>query len=133
MDMTYRDTCLPETRVNILQHLFSSLTVPHPSRNIVWLRGQAGSGKSTILNTLVQWFSKLRRRGAFLFWDRNDNINNDPRRVIHTLAYQLACFNPAFAQPLVSRVNMSPSIIRSMSNFAALLRDPSPPLQKGMI
>ena len=113
MDMAYRETCLPETRVDILQHLFSSLTVPHPSRNIVWLRGQAGSGKSTILNTLVQWFSKLRRRGAFLFWDRNDAINNDPRRVIHTLAYQLACFNPIFAEMLASQMEASPDIMKS--------------------
>ena len=43
----YRETCLPETRVDILQDLFISLTVPNPSHNIIWLRGQAGSGKST--------------------------------------------------------------------------------------
>jgi len=126
MDVEHREICLPETRENILQELFVSLTVPDPSHRVIWLRGLAGSGKSTILNTMAQCFSKLHRRGAFLFWDRNDAVNSDPRRVIRTLAYQLACFNPAFAETLVSRVNMSPSIIESPldEQFRCLVEEP---------
>ena len=126
MHTACRETCLPETRVDILQHLFISLTIPYPSHNIIWLRGQVGSGKSTILNTLVQWFSKLRRCGAFLFWDRNDAINNDPRRVIHTLAYQLACFNPIVAEMLVSQMEALPDIMKSPldEQFRCLVQEP---------
>ena len=122
----YREPCLPETRMDILQDLFVSLTVPNPSHNIIWLHGPAGSGKSAILNTLDQYFSRLRRCGAFLFWDRNDAVNSEPHRVIRTLAYQLACFNPTFADTLASLVNAEPDIMRSSldGGFRRLVQEP---------
>jgi len=126
MDMAYRETCLPETRVDILQDLFISLTVPDPNHNIIWLHGPAGSGKSTILNTLSQCFIKLHRCGATLFWDRNDPVNSDPCRVIHTFAYQLACFNTVFADALASSVATEPNIMTSSPNeqFRCLVQEP---------
>ena len=126
MDLTNRNACLPETRMDILQDLFISLTVPNPRRRIIWLHGQAGSGKSTILNTLARCFSKLHRRGAFLFWDRNDAVNSDPGRVIRTLAYQLARFNPIYADTLASLVNADPDIMKSSldEQFLSLLQEP---------
>lgn len=107
MNAEYRETCLPGTRVDMLQDLFISLIDPDSSNKALWLRGLAGSRKSTILNTIAQYSSKLRRRGAFLFWDRNDPINSDPRRATRTLAYQLAQSNPSFAEELASRVRAS--------------------------
>ena len=118
--------------MNILQDLFVSLTVPNPSHNITWLHGPAGSGKSAILNTLDQCFSRLRRRGAFLFWDRNDAVNSEPHRVIRTLAYQLACFNPTFADTLASLVSAEPDIMRSSldEEFRRLVQEPLTSLAK---
>ena len=126
MDAEYRETCLPGTRVDILQELFDSLFDTSPGDSVIWLRGLAGSGKSTILNTIAQYSSNLRRCGAFLFWDRNDVINSDPRRVIRTLAYQLAQSNPAFAKELVSRIATSPQIMKSPleEQFKSLLQEP---------
>ena len=112
MDAGARTTCLPGTRVDILNNLVDSLTEPSlPSgRNIIWLRGLAGSGKSTILTTVARHFSEMRRQGAFLFWDRNEPLNSDPLRVIRTLAFQLADFNPTFAAKLATRIERSPNI-----------------------
>ena len=93
-----RERCLPGTRMDILQALFTSLTDPTLDQNIVWLRGPAGSGKSTILNTLAHYTLQLCRRGAFLSWERSKTDNSEPHRVIHTLAHQLARFHPIFAQ-----------------------------------
>jgi len=128
----YRRPCLPETRMNILQDLFVSLTVPNPSHNIIWLHGLAGSGKSAILNTLSQFFSRLRRCGAFLFWDRNDAVNSEPHRVIRTLAYQLACFNPTFADTLALLVNAEPDLTRLSldGEFRRLVQEPLTSLAK---
>lgn len=126
MNADCRETCLPETRVHILQDLFTSLIDPNPSHKVTWLRGLAGSGKSTILNTVAQYSSKLRRRGAFLFWDRNDTVNSDPRRVVRTLAYQLARSNPVYAKELASQITSSPDILESSldEQFQCLLQEP---------
>lgn len=126
MDAGYREGCLPGTRVDILQHLFTSLINPNPGPSIIWLRGMAGSGKSTILNSVARLSSELHRGGAFLFWDRNDPLSNEPRRVIRTLAYQLAQFNFAFAAELVSRIEASPGIVEASLpvQFQLLLQEP---------
>ena len=128
----YREPCLPETRMNILQDLFVSLTVPNPRHNIIWLHGQAGSGKSAILNTLGRFFSRLHRCGAFLFWDRNDAVNSEPHRVIRTLAYQLARFNPTFADTLALLVNAEPDIMTLSldEQFRCLVQEPLASLAK---
>ncbi|KAF8332322.1 uncharacterized protein EI90DRAFT_3289050, partial [Cantharellus anzutake] len=128
MDAGDRDTCLPGTRVDILKNLIDSLTDPSlpPGHNVIWLRGPAGSGKSTILNTVAQHFSELRRRGAFLFWDRNDPLDGEPLCVIRTLAFQLARFNPSFAVKMAEQIEKLPDITTSALDmqFKHLLEAP---------
>jgi ATP/maltotriose-dependent transcriptional regulator MalT len=128
MDAGARPTCLPGTRVDILNNLFDSLTDPSlPSgRNIIWLCAPAGAGKSTILTTVAQHFLAMRRQGAFLFWDRNDSLNGDPLRVIRTLAFQLARFNSIFRTKLAARIETNPNIITSDldTQFRHLLEEP---------
>src|SRR5712691_4074908 len=121
-----RERCLPGTRMEILRDLFITLIDPNPDSKVTWLCGPAGSGKSTILNTLAQSFLKLRRQGAFLFWDRNDADNSEPRHVIHTLAYQLARFDPIFAAELQSQMKTWPHITESSLDvqFQHLLQGP---------
>jgi len=128
LDMTAakRERCLPGTRVDILGALFTSLTDLTADKNIVWLRGPAGSGKSTIINTLAHYTLQLCRRGAFLFWERNKTDNDELHRVIHTLAHQLARFDPIFAQELETQIKTRPHITESSldSQFQYLLVEP---------
>src|SRR3984885_859053 len=121
-----RERCLPGTRVDILRALFTSLMDATAEKNIVWLRGPAGSGKSTILNTLAHYTSQLCRQGAFLFWERSKTDNDEPRRVIHTLAQQLARFDSIFAQELESQIKTRPRVMESSldSQFQYLLMEP---------
>lgn len=132
MDAEYRETCLPGTRLDFLNGLILTLMDPDPKHNVIWLRGLAGSGKSTILNTIAQHLSELRRCGAFLFWDRNDAVNGDPRRVIRTLAYKLGVFNSVYAEKLASQVEHWPNISGSSFNaqFQHLLQEPLRELAK---
>ena len=126
MEADELEMCLPGTRVDILQNVFVTLTYPNVEKNVIWLRGPAGTGKSTILNTLAHYSLQLCRQGAFLFWDRNDPDNSEPRRVIRTLAYQLARFDPNFARELDSQIKTRPSITKSSldSQFQYLLQRP---------
>ena len=126
MNAAGREQCLPGTRVDMVRALFVSLTSPIADNNIIWLRGPAGSGKSTILNTLAHYFNGLRRQGAFLFWDRNKPDDSEPHRVIHTLAHQLARFDSFFSHELATRITDWPRITESAmdSQFQYLLQEP---------
>ena len=126
MDAAERDRCLAGTRLDFLQVLFTSLICPEADNNIIWLRGPAGCGKSTILSTLAHYFDQLCRQGAFLFWDRNKADNSEPHRVIHTLAHQLARFDPIFARELAKRIDERPRVTESSldSQFQYLLEEP---------
>ncbi|KAF8328341.1 uncharacterized protein EI90DRAFT_2926392, partial [Cantharellus anzutake] len=131
MDAGNRDTCLPGTRADILENLINSLIDPS-GHNIIWFRGPAGSGKSTILTSVAQYFSELGRRGSFLFWDRNDPVNSDPVRVIRTLAFQLGRFKPEIRAKLAAQIENSPDITTSPldTQFKHLLEQPLAELAK---
>lgn len=126
MEAAEREMCLPGTRVDVLRDVFISLIHPNAPKNVIWLRGPAGSGKSTILNTLAHYSLQLCRQGAFLFWDRNNPENSNPRHVIRTLAYQLARFDTTFARELDTQIKTRPSIAESPldSQFQYLLQKP---------
>jgi hypothetical protein len=124
MEADELEMCLPGTRVDILQNVFVTLTYPNVEKNVIWLRGPAGTGKSTILNTLAHYSLQLCRQGAFLFWDRNDPDNSEPRRVIRTLAYLRGNLTRR-SKP--GRALRSPRWIHNSNIF---YRDPSPCSQK---
>jgi hypothetical protein len=121
-----RDPCLPGTRVEILRDLFTSLIDPNLSDNVIWIRGEAGCGKSSLLNTIARHFSELGRCGAFLFWNRNDETNSDPLHVIRTLAFKLAQSNAAFSSELASRIADFPNSVTSSfdEQFRRLVQEP---------
>ncbi|KAF7347058.1 WD40 repeat-like protein [Mycena venus] len=66
---TERKTCLTGTRVNILAKLTEHLSTVHPETNVYWLSGVAGSGKSTIANTVAQHFQSLQRLGVYIHFN----------------------------------------------------------------
>jgi len=125
MTAAEREGCLAGTQMDILQHIFVSLIHPNPENNIIWLRGPAGAGKSTILNTVAHYSHHLLRQGAFLFWDRIDAKNSEPRHVIRTLAHQLARFDPIFARALEAKIKSQHHITASLnSQFQHLVQEP---------
>ncbi|KAF8578326.1 WD40 repeat-like protein [Ramaria rubella] len=91
MNASSRGECQPDTRHDIITFVAHWLMNPSP-QNVLWLHGVAGSGKSTIATTIANYFRRLSRLGAFLFFDRK--ATSDPSIVIRTLAYKLALFNP---------------------------------------
>ena len=86
MDEFSHPQCLPGTRLDVLKFITEWLTTPSEDQNVLWLYGLAGSGKSTISTTVTEYFRELRRLGALVFFDRNDQSHSDPTRFIRTLA-----------------------------------------------
>ena len=129
MDASTRQLCFDGTRVEIRKHLIDRLSQPNdsPRCEVIWLLGLAGSGKSTLMNSIAEHFRALRQCGAFVFFDRSDPVNSDPSRVIPTLAYHLAQFSLPFAKALEEQIQARRDIVRSSlaAQFQMLLEKPS--------
>ncbi|GAT30948.1 WD domain-containing protein [Aspergillus luchuensis] len=67
---------------------------------IFWLRGMAGTGKSTIARTVAKMFNDQLLLGASFFFSRSNADRADPDRLFPTLARQLADVLPGFAAHL---------------------------------
>ena len=102
MDASARVECLPSTREDILQFIIDWAVDPSSDRNILWVHGVAGSGKSAISTSIANYFRELGRLGAFLFFDHDVPERNDPHSVIRTLAYQLAQFDTQMMKQISS-------------------------------
>lgn len=84
-----RTPCLPGTRVDILHKLEEWATDP-TARQLYWLNGHAGSGKSTIAQSLAERLFAQGRLGASYFCSRNSQRASDLKTIFATIAFQLA-------------------------------------------
>lgn len=87
--LSTRTSCLPGTRVDILHKLEDWAKDPN-SKQIYWLNGHAGSGKSTIAQSLAERLFSQGRLGASFFCSRNSQRSSDLSAIFRTIAFQLA-------------------------------------------
>ncbi|KAJ6565680.1 quinon protein alcohol dehydrogenase-like superfamily [Mycena sp. CBHHK59/15] len=126
MDASVRPECLPGTCQGILGYITAWLTVPSDSGNILWLSGVAGSGKSTISTTVAESFRTLNRLGAFLFFDRNNQVGITASNVIQTIAHSLALSNGHIQSAICNVIDDDPAVVNApiRTQFKRLLLDP---------
>ena len=147
-DETKRHACLEGTRTDLLETIYEWIThstksigeehtvtgldkglslvnVSPNRRRIFWLTGVAGTGKSTIAQSVAEYCAKKGWLAASFFFSRDDRERSDPKLVFSTIAHQLGT---TFHQPLMplmqEAVNANPDIWYS---------DPSNQLQKLII
>ena len=113
---------LPDTRQDVLRSIIDWLTTPSEDHNVLWLHGLAGSGKSTISTTIAEYFRELGRLGAFIFFNRDDPLSSHPAKVIPTLSYQLAQFDPVIKAGISAQIEDNPRITEASirAQFAKL-------------
>jgi hypothetical protein len=126
MDASSRPECLSGTRGDVLKSVTDWVTTPSKDRNVLWLHGLAGSGKSTISTTIAEYFREINRLAAFIFFDRNDPKSSRPSTVIHTLAYKLAHYNPAIQTAISESIERNSGVTEAplRVQFAKLLLEP---------
>src|SRR4051812_48182718 len=83
-----RPQCLDGTRVTTLETIRAWGMDPE-SPPILWLRGQAGMGKTTIALSVADECRRRDQLGASFFFSRDEADRNELRFVFPTIAHQL--------------------------------------------
>src|SRR5271154_2093948 len=107
-------TCLHETRVDVLGSI-EQWALSGSLQYVYWLKGRAGTGKSTIALTIAE---KLRQRGTMLgsfFFKRGGGDLARSRRMISTIAHQLAFQSPSLGRFICDALREDPNLGDSAS------------------
>jgi nucleoside-triphosphatase THEP1 len=97
-----KSICADDTRVELLDNIKRwLLSQPSNAELIFWVTGIPGSGKSTLSATIVEDLRKNNTPvSAQFFISRNIPETTDPKKIIPTIAQQLAISSPTAARVL---------------------------------
>lgn len=84
----HESVCLNNTRTELLDHI-SRWIESDDERCIFWLKGMAGTGKSTVARTISRKYHRMLLEGSF-FFSRGGGIRSKADKLVTTLARQLA-------------------------------------------
>jgi hypothetical protein len=91
-DRNEAPSCLEGTRVQLLEDI--STWMKNPSeKQIYWLTGVAGTGKTTVAQSVAHMASELNIFEASFFFSHASEDRQEYKKVIPTLAYQLARYD----------------------------------------
>ncbi|KAM0804992.1 hypothetical protein BDR22DRAFT_885082 [Usnea florida] len=106
----HQSQCMDDTRVELLLQLQDWGV--HHKRPIFWLRGMAGTGKSTISRTLAHRFKSQNTLGGNFFFSRGSGEANNAVNFVGTLAYHLAKISPAIRKYVCEAIAAHSDITR---------------------
>jgi hypothetical protein len=95
--------CLTGTRVELLGEIYKWAD-GQDERCIFWLRGLAGTGKSTIARTVARKYSDKKRLAASFFFSRGGDDVSHAAKFVTSLAVQIADNVPASRQHIHAAV-----------------------------
>jgi hypothetical protein len=104
-----RQGCMMGTRRDVLLQLEGWLK-DDQDRQVFWLNGLAGTGKSTIAQTFAEMSFADGKLGASFFCSREFDERSDLHSIFPTLAFQLAHQDPLFRQELLSVLAANPDV-----------------------
>lgn len=141
MDASHRTGCLPGTRTTWTQFIMNWALNPSEGRNVLWIYGLAGSGKSTLVTDVANQLRLQHHLGAFVFFERDVVDRSEPLVVIRTVAYQLGLNQTQLRDAICDAVENQPNTAHFPieSQFRQLLVDPissssiPPPVQQSSL
>ncbi|CAE6492659.1 unnamed protein product, partial [Rhizoctonia solani] len=104
-----RRECTPNTRKQVLLDL-NTWKDKTDGRKVCWMSGMAGTGKTTITNTLCSTLDQNYELGASFFCTRSLPACRDVKLILPTIAYQLARFSGPFRGALVHVLDRDPDV-----------------------
>ena len=105
-----RNGCLKGTRESVLNEI-ERWTENFGQSPVFWLNGLAGTGKSTIAQTIAERVFADGRLGASFFCSRGVEDRSNLQLIFPTLAFQLAQKYPHFRSQLLPLLQINPDII----------------------
>jgi len=106
-----RKMCLEGTRHEILDEITGWInnTEDNTSR-VLWLYGEAGTGKSSIAHTIADRFKKLGRLGSCYCFDRNQMAEQRDKKIFTTIARDLADRDKQMRRELANAIHQDTSL-----------------------
>ena len=105
-----RRGCLKGTRDTVLDDI-EAWSKDYNMSPVYWLNGLAGTGKSTIAQTIAERVFADGRLGTSFFCSRDFKDRRDLRYIFPTLAFQLAHKYPKFRSFLIPLLQSNPDIV----------------------
>ncbi|CAE6499938.1 unnamed protein product [Rhizoctonia solani] len=120
-----RRACTENTRVEILENLMK-WSEDCSTANIYWMNGMAGTGKTTIAYSACAALDDTKQLAASFFCVRTSPECRDAKRIVPTIAYQLARrftpFRSALCKALEEDTDIATGTIAAQ--FDQLIRNP---------
>lgn len=103
-------TCLPNTRVDILKDI-AEWANTSTTKQVFWLNGMAGTGKSTISRTIARSFAAQGMLGASFFFKRGEGDCGNTYKLVTTIAAQIGAEYPTIASKLTTTMESDSSVV----------------------
>ncbi|KAF9449839.1 hypothetical protein P691DRAFT_850165 [Macrolepiota fuliginosa MF-IS2] len=117
--------CHSGTRHYIMNDVHSWFNTRPRNKNMLWISGPAGVGKTAIMRSVADVESRYKRLGATIFFSRA-NKRDDPAQFVPTLIYQLAVGIPSYQEFLKDQMTADPQLLLKGSKalFGRLIVEP---------
>ena len=123
-----RRGCLKGTRNTVLNEI-ESWANDFTNSPVFWLNGLAGTGKTTIAQTIAERFFAEEHLGASFFCSRDFEDRSNLHFIFPTLAFQLAYKYPEFRSHFVCLLRSNPDVAHE-SLYSQMQKLIAEPLQK---
>ncbi|PKY04101.1 NACHT and WD40 domain protein [Aspergillus campestris IBT 28561] len=101
--------CLQGTRTELLQKIMGWAKSPS-QQSIFWLKGMAGTGKSTISRTVAGLLKDTNHLGASFFFKRGEGDRGNAKKLFPTLTRQLILWYPELRPGVRKSLDQDPDI-----------------------
>ncbi|KAI9341922.1 hypothetical protein BDR26DRAFT_291323 [Obelidium mucronatum] len=104
----------PKTRGWIIDRMVESIRRQENTKQIVWLRGEAGTGKSVIAGCVADELETKGLLGASFFCQHDNKLRDNVSAMIQTISYELAKKDAEFRKRLL--ISLEDSKFRDKSH-----------------
>ncbi|CAE7093868.1 unnamed protein product [Rhizoctonia solani] len=120
-----RRNCIANTREQVLQDLYDWKN-DQGREKVCWINGMAGTGKTTITNTMCSTLEENQELGASFFCTRLIPACRDVKLILPTIAHQLARFSSPFRGALLHVLEQDPEVHSKVLplQFKRMILDP---------